>query len=121
MKYTSTPSIAQSNSLVSHYGAYIDKIDWTFYCTFSTRYPLTLKLARTYMERLHIFLEVNLKLCNNIFWVAEPFDSKYGYHIHTVVKLNCDYPHNNAEILNKAWQIVTKGSNGKRYFRFISA
>jgi hypothetical protein len=60
-------------------------------------------------------LKSNFNLINQIYWVAEPFDSKYGFHIHCLVKFECANPQKRKKELIKAWQIVTKGSCGKNY------
>ncbi len=109
MKYTSTPPISKS------YGKFLEKTNWTYYCTLTTSYPLTVNSARRSVERFHELLKVNFRLENEIFWIAEPFDSKYGYHLHALIKLDCLNPSKQKNSLNKAWQIATKGSYGKFY------
>ena len=89
MKYTSTPSLPLSQRLVNEYASYLGQTNWTFYCTLSTKYPLTLNSARRSIMRLHEFIKINQKIENEISWIAEPFDTKYGYHIHALIKLNC--------------------------------
>jgi hypothetical protein len=115
MKYTSTSSLHQSKELVNEYGNFLGQTNWTFYCTLSTTYPLSVKQAQRYIERTHDLLKLNFKLRNKIFWVAEPFDSNYGFHLHCLVKLDCESPLKHKMELIKAWQIVTKGNNGKKY------
>ena len=115
MKYTSTPSLPQSKRLVNEYGNFLGQTNWTFYCTLSTTYPLSVKSAKRYIEAMHELLELTFNLINQIYWVAEPFDSNYGFHIHCLVKFNCEDPHKHKKKLIKAWQIVTKGSYGKKY------
>ena len=101
------------------YGQFLEKTNWTFYCTLTTSYPLTLNSARKSVERYHKSLKENFKLENEIFWIAEPFDSKYGYHLHALIKLNCLRPESYSNTLNKVWQLVTKGSYGPKYNKCI--
>ena len=115
MKYTSTSSLPFSQRLVNEYGNFLSQTNWTFYCTLSTRYPLTLNSARRSIARLHEFIKINQKLENEIFWIAEPFDTKYGYHIHALIKLNCLDGVKKKDDVKKAWQIVTKGRYKEGY------
>lgn len=92
---------------------WLNTMNWHFFSTFSTAYPLSANSARKAMERLYSL--VKLKYGDaRIFWVAEPFDSKYGYHTHALVHFN-NPMENSKELLNKAWQTVTKGKGGKEY------
>jgi hypothetical protein len=115
MKHTSTSSLPLSQRLVKEYGDLLGQTNWTFYCTLSTQKPLSVKSAQRYIERTHAQLQTNFNLETQIFWIAEPFDSKYGYHLHCLVKFNCKDAHKYKNELIKAWQIVTKGSYGKKY------
>jgi len=65
---------------------YLSTINWDYWCTFTTAYPLSLSVARRKMERFH-------NLCNAdqaafLFWVAEPFDCREGFHTHGLLKCN---------------------------------
>jgi hypothetical protein len=115
MKYTSTSSLPLSKRLVNEYGNFLGQTNWTFYCTLSTRYPLSVVSAKRYIEATYELLQLKFNLINQIYWVAEPFHSNYGFHIHCLVKFNCNEPHKHKKELIKAWQIVTKGSYGKKY------
>jgi hypothetical protein len=115
MKYTSTSSLPLSQRLFNEYGNLLGQTNWTFYCTLSTQKSLSIKSAQRYIERTHEQLQTNYNLETQMYWVAEPFDSKYGYHLHCLVKFNCEDPHKYKKELIKAWQIVTKGSYGKKY------
>jgi len=115
MKYTSTFSLPLSQRLVVEYGDFLGQTNWTFYCTLSTQNPLSVKSAQRYIERTHEQLQTNYKLTNQMYWVVEPFDSKFGFHLHCLVKFDIEEPHKYKKELNKAWQIVTKGSYGRKY------
>lgn len=115
MKYTSTSSLPLTQRLVNEYGNFLGQTNWTFYCTLSTTYPLNIKIAQRYIERTHEQLQTNFNLKTQMYWVAEPFDSKYGFHLHCLVKFDNKEPHKNKKELIKAWQIATKGSYGKKY------
>ena len=49
-----------------------------------------------------------------IFWVAEPFDTKYGCHLHALVQVKGKLPNTITHIKN-AWQVVSKGKGLKEY------
>lgn len=115
MKYTSTSSLPLTQRLVNEYGNFLGQTNWTFYCTLSTTYPLNIKIAQRYIEMTHEQLQTNFNLKTQIYWVAEPFDSKYGFHLHCLVKFDNKEPHKYKKVLIKAWQIVTKGSYGEKY------
>ncbi len=86
-----------------------------FYFTLSTLYPLIVIFPKRNIVATHEVLHLKFNLINNINWDAEPFDSKYGFHVHCLVKFNCEDPHKRKKELIKAWQIVTKGSYGRKY------
>jgi hypothetical protein len=115
MKYTSTSSLPLTKRVVDEYGNFLGQTNWTFYCTLSTRYSLSDVSAKRYIEATHELLQLKFNLNTQIYWVAEPFDSKYGFHLHCLVKFNCEEPHKHKKELIKAWQIVTNGSCGKKY------
>lgn len=115
MKYTSTLAISKKKCLNKIYGDFLEEKTWTFYCTLTTRYPLTLNSARRSVERLNEFIKINQNIQNEIFWVAEPFDTKYGYHIHALIKLHCPDELKRKNDIIKAWQNVTKGSYKEGY------
>ena len=115
MKYTRTSSLPLSQRLVNEYGNFLGQTNWTFYCTLSTRNPLSVKSAQRYIERTHEQLQTSYNLKTQLYWVAEPFDSKYGFHLHCLVKFDSTEPHKYKKELIKAWQVVTKGCYGKKY------
>jgi hypothetical protein len=115
MKYTSTSGLHLTERLVNEYGNFLGQTNWTFYCTLSTTYPLSVKSAQRCIERTHEQLQTNYNLKTQIYWVAEPFDSNYGFHLHCLVKFDSNEPYKHKKELIKAWEIVTKGSYGKKY------
>jgi hypothetical protein len=70
---------------------YLDAVDWSHWCTFTTKWELTLPSAR------RMALKIKEKFCSPLsdmfqidnpamFWAAEPFDIKNGYHIHALIR-----------------------------------
>ena len=94
------------------YADFFNSKEWQTFGTFTTRYPLSMKSARRAMERLHENLTTNYGK-TELLWVAEPFDTKYGYHTHALVKLNNCPDKNINPLLRNSWQIVSGGKGGK--------
>lgn len=61
------------------YVSYLETLPWTFFLTGSTRYELTLKSTRRLMERWYDGFK---KDDSRLFWVAEKFEVKDGFHAH---------------------------------------
>lgn len=78
-----------SRILKNNYAEWIESMEWDFYMTLSTGYQMTLKSARRAADRFHKIAARNIGQ-NRLFWVAEPFDLKDGYHIHALVKFACE-------------------------------
>src|ERR1017187_10261975 len=99
------------------YATWLNTMDWDVFGTFTTKYAMSVPAARRSMERLYS----NLKTTNErvrLFWVAEPFDSRQGYHTHGLVYTGNLPEANNLQLI-KAWQIVSKGGGGKKFNRAI--
>jgi hypothetical protein len=120
-KNTCTPVLLKSNpysrpkrSIIEDYGLWLNSQSWDYYGTFTTRQSLTLTGARRSMERLYRLLAADYNSDPKIFWVAEPFDTKYGCHLHALLKL----PNNHTSLKTKikdAWQVVSYGKGKKEY------
>jgi len=66
------------------YGKWLEQYDWDYFCTFTTPYELTLKSSRRMMDFLA--LKFLLGPESKMFWAAEKFDVKEGYHIHALIQ-----------------------------------
>lgn len=121
--YTSTSRLpsrqkerfTQNKSNADAYGRWLDTNQWNLFCTFTTRYSLSVKSARRSMERLKEFLATQYSFKATIFWVAEPFDTGDSYHLHALLKIEGTATENLIYFIKKAWQIVSRGKNGKEY------
>lgn len=80
----------------------LGKYEWQHFGTFTTAYELTLPSARRTIERYHKALKQAGKC--TLFWVAEPFDLKDGFHLHGLMDAqnHLDYIH-----LIRIWQKIT--------------
>ncbi|UAY52139.1 hypothetical protein [Ferruginibacter albus] len=104
----------QNNQRIRGYAEWLNLMKWSYYCTFTTRYDFSVKSARVLMNRYFSFLKNNLKSEVQIFWVAEPFDTKDGCHLHTLIKVLA--PGSSAKNqINKVWQVITNGNYGKGF------
>jgi hypothetical protein len=68
----------------SSYSDWLKNQPWSFYCTGTTRYELTLPSARRLAERFFSTIQ-HQSSDVRMFWAAEPFDVKEGHHIHFLV------------------------------------
>lgn len=68
-----------------HYGTWLQSFDWSHWATLTTSYELTLKSARRIATGL--YKELSRAGDTKIFWAAEPFDLKEGYHLHALIKI----------------------------------
>lgn len=107
-------SFTQNQKNAAAYGNWLNSMPWHYYCTFTTRYQLSKPAARRSMERLQDILYRQYMDKPVIFWVAEPFDTKYGCHLHALVHLQGNVPQTKTHIRN-AWQIASKGRGLKEY------
>jgi hypothetical protein len=82
---------------------WLEQFDWNYFVTFTTPYYLSLRSARRLMER---FWSRSTKTYpgNNqcLFWVAERFECRQGYHIHGLFLSNAPY-----KLIIDNYQIVT--------------
>lgn len=96
----------------THYAQWLNKMKWQFFCTFSTKYSMSMKSARRAMERLHSHLS-NYYGKVTLFWVAEPFDTLYGFHTHALIYVENPLVKSLKGLIMNAWQIVSNGKGGK--------
>jgi len=90
------------------YVDWLESFEWNFFITPTTRYQLTLKSARRAIERYHKFMSADTKQNCTIFWVAEPFEVKDGFHIHALMSVP-DHFHERPyfDVIRENWQKVT--------------
>lgn len=77
-----------SMDIVKTWKEFLDGHEWDYFSTFTTRYPITLKSARRLMEKVgkHSCLTKD----SMMFWVAEHFEVRDGYHTHALMKTPLD-------------------------------
>src|SRR5437870_708364 len=95
-----------TTSTLNTYADWLNREEWNCFCTFTTRYSMTMKQARRAMDRLHSFLIAKYGQAK-IFWVAEPFDTRHGYHTHALVHFTHPLGKKMKSALRQAWQIVS--------------
>lgn len=99
---------------------WLNQFEWTFFCTFTTEFKLTLNSARRAMQRL--FEKIRSRISNvRLFWVAERFESKCGYHIHALIYVNPEGKEvslNCFKCVQNSWKAVSGGR--KKNFAEIS-
>jgi hypothetical protein len=100
------------------YVQWLDTFEWSYWCTGTTNYELTLKSARSLMERFYKNLQKHAFFLGNkptLFWVAEPFDCRDGFHTHFLMKVHTDIPYDE---LKKIWNLSCGKSNSEFKHRF---
>lgn len=102
--------LEHKNQIVA-FANFINTFEWQFFCTFTTPYSLSLASSRRSMDKLKNYLD-NQFTGSKVFWFAEEFDVKEGYHIHALIQLEkCDQNSldKNITALKKAWKILSRG------------
>jgi len=115
--------MANIRNFKESYADHLSRTDWDFFCTLTTGYSLTMKSARRLMGNLHD--RTSNYGGSQMFWVAEPFDTREGYHTHSLIRLNDrsykdienDGRSADFELLRESWTIV-RGRSKKGYSDF---
>lgn len=92
---------------------FLENVSWDFWITGTTSYSLTLPSARRLMERfgsnMKRFSGTLFRDELKIFWVAEPFDLRQGYHIHFLMEAK---PEPRYQEIYELWNYAAKKSLG---------
>jgi len=99
----------RNNSKQNYKNSYSDWLKsqpWSFWCTGTTRYKLTLNSARRLTERFYSTIK-NQSSDVRMFWAAEPFDVKEGHHIHFLVYIKGTPEQGLFSTLVNLWQWCT--------------
>ena len=65
------------------YVSFLNQQKWSFFCTFTTAYTMSIKSSRRLMDRFFSSLKRKYqKEEPRLFWVAEPNNIRVGYHLH---------------------------------------
>lgn len=104
------------------YVDWVNTIDWTWFCTFTTSYELTQNSARRLMERFHSWMQVYTGNQCQFFWVTEKNELRDGCHTHGLLKVPEEFTaqHHYANIIDQ-YQVLTgskiiKNNGGKPEF-----
>jgi hypothetical protein len=66
-----------------------DSYHWDYWTTFTTNRPLSMQGARRLANVIaNDFCKPSPFKSTGLLWVAEPFDTKVGYHIHALISSN---------------------------------
>ena len=63
---------------------FLDALNFTHFCTFTTTLPIGLGSTRRIAEKLYFFMGGSR--LSSIFWVAEKFEVREGYHFHALIR-----------------------------------
>jgi len=75
----------KSDPLKQAWGSWLDGREWQLWTTLTTGRELTLPGSRRAINKLAGYLKQH-HYPAEIFWAAEPFDLKEGYHLHSLVR-----------------------------------
>lgn len=95
-----------------YYSDWLQPIDWQWFVTFTTRYELTLPSARRLNERFYDRLKRLDRSGPALFWVAERFECKDGYHTHGLLRSQADF-----KAIIDAYQITSAAKRHGETFR----
>lgn len=82
---------------------WLESIQWNYFATFTTPYEMTLNSARRIMDRYHSKMTMPGRE-DLMFWVAEKYELKDGYHLHALIKTEFPWDHRS---LWDLWQLVS--------------
>lgn len=63
---------------------FLSSIDFSHFCTFTTRKPVSIAATRRIAEA--VGLQFDAGRLTTMFWAAEEFDVREGYHFHALLK-----------------------------------
>src|SRR6478752_9601571 len=75
----------KEDPVLQSWGSYLDAKDWQLWTTLTTGRELTLPGARRSINKLAGYLKQH-HYPAEIFWAAEPFDLKEGFHLHSLIR-----------------------------------
>lgn len=65
---------------------FLDCVSFDYFCTFTTRLPVSLASTRKIAERVGKYIDAHPAGRASYFWCAEKFDVREGYHFHALIK-----------------------------------
>jgi len=69
---------------ISAFAGFLDALDFTHFCTFTTRLPVSVGATRRIAER--VARHVDAGRSASLFWCAEKFDVRDGFHFHALLR-----------------------------------
>ena len=116
--FSTTDKPLLSSLIVDQWASFLDKQDWHLWTTLTTGHELTLPGSRRAINKLSDYLKF-YGYPAKIFWVAEPFDTKEGFHIHSLISFeNLDKYEDNREAhknLIAGWRQITCDSSARTF------
>lgn len=95
-------------------GNWLNEQNWNLWTTLSTGYELSLPAARRSMIRMHDIVNKDNKC--KVFWAAEEFDVKEGFHIHSLWSFdNNIHDRETYRAFVRNWREICKTKNANVY------
>lgn len=110
-------------SQVESLANWFETLDFTHFCTFTTRKPITSKACRRIAHKVEQYIQYNIDPTFAFFWASEPFELSQGevnsnisntenpinkttrYHFHALLRINDYWGHDIRQLL---WQWYSK-------------
>jgi len=74
---------------VEAWAGYLDSMNLDYFCTFTTRKPISLASTRKIAER--VAGRIDAGGTTTMFWAAEKFDVREGFHFHALIKIHLQH------------------------------
>jgi len=68
---------------------FLDKVDFDYFCTFTTRLPISLYSTRRIADKLCDHVQAGSS--SSVFWAAENFAVRDGFHFHALMRMDPPY------------------------------
>lgn len=68
---------------------FLDNISFDYFCTFTTRKPVSLFATRRIAEKVCSYVSAGHS--SSVFWAAEEFDVRDGFHFHALMKFDTHF------------------------------
>src|SRR4051812_7218681 len=98
----------EENYKINPYASFLEEKEWNYWCDFTTHYSLTLPACRSMMVEYFGILK---PLQPTMFWVAERFKDKSGYHVHAILNLakeSAEVKSYGMKCYSDLWQVVSR-------------
>jgi hypothetical protein len=108
-----------TTTIQKDYIKWLSQTKWDYFVTLTSHEPMKIARARRLTERLLDDFSKKYPMVS-FFWVAEPFDITYGYHLHAIMSLPNLSPQQLIlvkSVIHKTWNRLTNYHGSRNYNR----